>query len=269
MTRWLVNGKPDALVAPADRGLLYGDGLFETIAFHHGRSALWSLHMARLVAGCRRLALPPPHIDLLAAECHELLGNGNSAVIRIAITRGRGGRAYFPPEHPEPTRILMRRAMPDSLESQRTAGLVMHTSAIRLDADVLGGLKHMNRLEQVLIAEECARHGAGEALVLDSADMIVEGLAGNIVVVRGDRMIAPGPHPAAVAGVGLEWLRRHAASNLEERPFAAAELTGEDAVWVINSVRGPCPVRSLDGRALTRDKRIPEWQQRWYKEVEE
>ena len=269
MTRWLVNGEPDALVAPTDRGLLYGDGLFETVAFHHGRCRLWSRHMARLAAGCRRLGLPRPDIDLLAAECHELLGNGDSAVIRIAITRGSGGRAYFPPENPEPTRILIRRALPEHLESQRASGLDMHTSTIRIDRNALGGLKHMNRLEQVLVAAECADHAAAEALVLDSAGMIVEGLAGNVVVVRGDRLIAPGPHPAAVAGVGLEWLREHPDSALEERPFAAAELAGDDALWVINSVRGPCPVRSLDGRALARDGRIGEWQQRWHEEVEE
>ena len=268
MTRWLVNGEPDALVAPDDRGLLYGDGLFETIAFHRGRSALWSLHMARLADGCRRLALPPPDIDLLAAECRELLGDGDSAVIRIAITRGSGGRAYFPPESPEPTRILMRRALPGDLEIQRTRGLEMHTSSIRLDGNIIGGLKHMNRLEQVLIADECARHRAGEALVLDSTGMIVEGLAGNVIVIRENRLIAPGPHPAAVAGVGLEWLRRHPESALEERPMAAAEVTGEDALWVINSVRGPCPVRSLDGRTLVRDRRISEWRQRWQNEVE-
>lgn len=269
MTRWLVNGKPDALVAPVDRGLLYGDGVFETIAFHHGRSALWPLHMSRLVEGCRRLALPRPDTDLLAAECHELLGNGSSAVVRISITRGSGGRGYFPPESPEPTRILMRRALPARLDAQRASGIDMITSTVRLDRNVLGGLKHMNRLEQVLIAQECAGRESAEALVLDSDGMIVEGLVGNIVVVRDDRLIAPGPHPAAVAGVGLEWLRRHPDSELEERPFAAAELTGKDALWVINSVRGPCPVRSLDGRVPGRDGLIREWQQRWQKEVEE
>lgn len=269
MTRWLVNGEPDALLAPDDRGLLYGDGLFETIAFHRGRSALWPLHMARLVDGCRRLALPRPDIDLLAAECHELLGNGDSAVIRIAITRGRGGRAYFPPERPEVTRIVMRRALPEHLEMQRTRGLDMHTSTARLDGNTLGALKHMNRLAQVMIAEECARHGAAEALVLDSDGMIVEGLAGNLIVVVGERLVAPGPHPAAVAGVGLEWLRRHPDSVLEERPFAARELAKGDALWVINSVRGPCPVRSLDGGALTRDRHIAEWQKRWQEEIEQ
>lgn len=269
MTRWLVNGVPDARVAPTDRGLLYGDGLFETIAFHRGRSALWSLHMTRLIDGCRRLDLPQPDVDVLAAECRELLGNGDSAVIRIGITRGSGGRGYFPPESPEPTRMVTRRELPENLKSQRISGLDLHTSRVRLGLNALGGIKHTNRLEQVLIAGECARYAAEEALVLDAEDMIVEGLAGNVIVVRRGRLIAPGPHPAAVAGVGLEWLRRHPDSALEERPLAADELTGEDALWVINSVRGPCRVRSLDGRVLARDGQIAQWQKRWQKEVEQ
>lgn len=269
MSRWLVDGEPGALVAPDDRGLLYGDGLFETIAFHRGRSALWPLHMARLTEGCLRLALPQPDTDLLAAECRELLGGGSSAVIRISLTRGRGGRAYFPPDQPAPRRILMLRDMPDNIDSQRRDGLVMRTSSVRLDRNSLGGLKHLSRLEQVLIAEECGRLHADEALVLDSGGLIVEGLAGNIVVVRDDRLIAPGPHPAAVAGVGLAWLRHRADAALEERPMAASELTGEDALWVINSVRGPCPVRALDGRTVARDGQIAQWQRLWRKEVEE
>lgn len=269
MTRWLVNGEPNVLIAPSDRGLLYGDGLFETIAFHRGRSALWPLHMARLAEGCRRLGLSPPELELLVAECRELLGDSDSAVIRVAMTRGSGGRAYFPPEIPETTRILMRRELPEDLEALRARGLDMYTSTIRLDETPLGGLKHMNRLPQVLIARECARQGVGEALVLDSQGMIVEGLAGNVIVVRGGRLIAPGPHPAAVAGVGLEWLRRHPDSELEERPMAAVELTGEDGLWVINSIRGPCPVHSLDGRLLARDGRFAQWQQRWQNEVEQ
>lgn len=268
MTKWLVNGVPDALVAPTDRGLLYGDGLFETIAFHNGKSALWPLHMARLEDGCRRLNLPLPEMDLLAAECRLLLDGEASAVIRLTITRGSGGRGYFPPESPEPTRILTRRDFPARLAEQRTSGIAMRTSPVRLAPDSIGGMKHINRLEQVMIAEDCGRHGAEEALVLDAGGMIVEGLAGNIVVVRDGQMIAPGPHPAAVAGVGLEWLRRRAGKALHERPFAAGELAGDDAVWVINSVRGPCPVRTLDGRRLATDQCIGKWQKRWREEVE-
>lgn len=274
MSRWLVNGVPDALVPPTDRGLLYGDGLFETIAFHNGKSALWPLHMARLAEGCRRLVLPPPDIDLLGDECRRLIAGKARAVVRLSITRGSGGKAYFPPVPPGPTRILIRRDFPPEFSDERESGIAMRTSPIRLgggclEADRLGGLKHMNRLAQVMIAEDCERHGAAEALVLDADGMIVEGLAGNIVVVQDGRMIAPGPHPAAVAGVGLEWLRQRAGKALLERPFAARELARDDAIWVINSVRGPCAVRTLDGRALAADQRLREWQQHWREEVEE
>lgn len=268
MTKWLVNGVPDALVPPTDRGLLYGDGLFETIAFHNGKSALWPLHMARLVEGCRRLALPAPDVDLLADECRRLVADKARAVVRLAITRGSGGKAYFPPAQPEPTRILILRDFPQAYFQQRDSGIEMRTSPIRMGADCLGGLKHMNRLAQVMIAADCERFGAAEALVLDVDDMIVEGLAGNIVIVRNGRMIAPGPHPAAVSGVGLEWLRQRAGEALQERPFAAGELGRDDAIWVINSVRGPCGASTLDGRAMAADERLREWQQHWLEEVE-
>lgn len=273
MTRWLVNGVPDALVSPTDRGLLYGDGLFETIAFHAGRSALWRLHMVRLAEGCRRLGLPPPDPELLAEECQALLAGTARVVIRLGITRGSGGRAYFPPESPEPTRIMVRREFPADIDAQRARGIAMRTSPIALAAgppatDHLGGIKHSSRLEQVLIAADCMDHAADEALVLDAEGMIVEGLAGNIVLVRGGEMVAPGPHPAAVAGVGLEWLRRAAGPALRERPVAAAQLREGDSLWVINSVRGPCRVRTLDGRELAPDSRLAEWQRRWFEEIE-
>ncbi len=274
MSRWLVNGVPDALILPDDRGVLYGDGLFETVAFHNGRSALWPLHMARLTEGCRRLGLPLPDAQLLAEESQSLLDGRSRAVIRLGITRGRGGRAYFPPARPEPTRIVMARDFPDDFSTQRECGMVMQTSTVRLPAgapatDHLGGIKHSNRLEQVLIASGCRDHGADEAMVLDADGMIVEGLAGNLIVVREARMIAPGPHPAAVAGVGLEWLRRAAGSDLVERPFGAAELGREDALWVINSIRGPCRVRTLDGRRLATDEILAKWQKRWREEIEQ
>jgi len=273
VTRWLVNGEPDALIPPTDRGLLYGDGLFETIAFHGGKSVLWPLHMARLADGCRRLELPPPDAQLLAAECRALLDGAPRAVIRLGITRGSGGRAYFPPAHAEPTRILIRREFPADIDAQRARGIAMRSSPVRLAAgpsvtEPLGGLKHTNRLEQVLIARDCLDHAAEEALVLDADGMIVEGLAGNIVVVRDGRMIAPGPHPAAVAGVGLEWLRRSAGAELQERPFAAAQLRRDDGLWVINSIRGTCRVRTLDGHELAGDPLLARWQQRWLEEIE-
>jgi len=268
MSRWLVDGRPGALVSPDDRGLLYGDGLFETVAFHGGESRLWALHMQRLARGCERLGLPAPDAGLLFAECRELVGDRARAIVRVSLTRGVGGRAYTPPADPRPTRIVMLREWPVDM-ARRRDGLSMATSPVRLAPGPAAGLKHMNRLEQVLIARGIAAAGADEAMVLDPRGRIVEALTGNIVVVRDGRLIAPGPHPAAVAGVGLAWLRCRAGAGLVERDLRADELEAGDGLWVINSIQGPCPVRSLDGRSLGIDGVVRSWQNAWREEVEE
>jgi 4-amino-4-deoxychorismate lyase len=268
LSDWFVDGVQGALVPPDDRGLLYGDGLFETIAFHRGRSALWPLHMERLARGCAALDLPQPDPTLLARECAQLVGDALRAVVRLALTRGSGGKAYFPPAQPKVRRILLRRDWPADMDRRRHEGLTIVTASHRLVDALGGGLKHANRLAQVRIASEIARAGADEALVLDPEGRIVEGLASNLVVVRDGALIAPGPHPAAVAGVGLQWLRRRAQGALEERPMRADALRSDDAIWVINSVQGPCPVRRLDGRELPRDAVLRNWQTTWRNEIE-
>ena len=268
MNRWIVDGVADALICPEDRGLLYGDGLFETIAFHRGRSRLWPLHMQRLERGCERLGLPAPDPAVLAAEARELLAGRERAVIRIALTRGVGGTAYFPPDPVRPTRIVLLREWPPTIERRRVEGLRMRSSPIRLGHDPAGGLKHMNRLDQVLIADRLAAEGADEALVVDPDGWLVEGLSGNLVIERDGGMIAPGPHPSAVAGVGLAWLRRRAGDRLIERAMQADEVAAGDRLWVINSIQGPCPVRELDGRRLEIEGVVRHWQDAWREEVE-
>jgi 4-amino-4-deoxychorismate lyase len=268
MTGWLVNGRADAMVAPDDRGLLYGDGLFETVAFHRGRSALWSLHMRRLQRGCAALGLPAPDEELLADDCARLVADAPKAVVRLALTRGRGGCGYFPPREADVTRIVLRRDWPADLERRRRDGVAMRTSEERLVPGFGAGLKHANRLAQVQIARELADAGADEALVRDPDGWIVEGLNANLVVVRANRLLAPGPHPAAVAGVGLAWLRQRAGADWSERPMRADELEPGDSIWVINSVTGPLPARCLDGRPLPRDAAIEDWQSAWRDEIE-
>jgi len=266
MADWLIDGQPDARLAPDDRGVLFGDGLFETIVFHHGRAALWPLHMQRLARGCRDLGLPPPDPRQLADEAEALVKGHAHAVVRLALTRGRGGAGYRPPAEVRPTRILIRREVPHDLARRRAGGIDMKTSPYRLEpAAGLGGLKHSSRLEQVMIARTL--DGADEALVLDRDGRIVEALHANIVVVREGRLLAPS-HPAAVAGVGLAWLGREFGEALERIALQAGALRAADSLWVINSVHGPCPVARLDGRILARDEQFAAVLQAWQEKVE-
>lgn len=267
--RWLLDGIEGGLLSPDDRGLLYGDGLFETIAFHHGRSALWSRHMARLARGCAELDLLMPAEDLLADEARRLVRGLTRAVLRITLTRGAGGSGYIPLPGPQiPTRLLQRRAFPHDLDRLRAVGLDLKTSTIRLDALPPAGVKHLSRLTQVLIGRELYQRGGDEAVVLDAHGHLVEALHGNLIVVRDGRLIEPLPHPAAVAGIGLQWLRARAADGLERRELRRDELRRSDGLWVINSVRGPIHARSLDGEPRDRDPLIDQWQALWQQDIE-
>lgn len=265
----LVNGTCTDRLPSDDRGLLYGDGLFETVAFHHGNAALWNLHMARLAGGCAVLDLALPDPELLYRECQGLVAGAERAVVRITWTRGSGGRAYVPPDHAVPNRILHCRAWPESVEHQRENGIAMISSPVELsDPGPLAGLKHLNRLPQVLIGRACRKAGADEALVMDGDGMLVEALTGNLVIERDGTLIAPGPHPGAVAGVGLGWLRRAAGTSLLEHPMARDELKESDAIWVLNSVQGFRPVATLDGRTRRAGSLLRDWQQRWSGAIE-
>ncbi|HET6585710.1 MAG TPA: aminotransferase class IV, partial [Nannocystaceae bacterium] len=106
MGRRLVNGVDAGGIAADDRGLQYGDGLFETMVAIGGRVRNFSLHMARLGEGCRRLRFPPLDLDQIETECREALGEQSSGVVKLVLTRGPGPRGYRPPDEPSVTRIL-------------------------------------------------------------------------------------------------------------------------------------------------------------------
>ncbi|NKI34483.1 aminodeoxychorismate lyase [Wenzhouxiangella sp. XN79A] len=264
-----VNGRPSDVVPADDRGLLYGDGLFETVAFHHGRARLWALHMDRLMRGCAALDLPLPDSDRLLDDGRAVAEGRARCAVRITWTRGRGGRAYVPPDRPLPTSIVMQRPLPDDLDMQREAGIDLITVRTELPSGgPLGGLKHLNRLPQVLIGAQCRAAGVPEALVVDRDGCLVEALTGNLVIERDGRLIAPGPHPAAVDGVGLAWLRAAAGDALEQAGFRTDQLQPDDAIWVLNSVAGIRPVARLDGAARPTGRTLRAWQRRWAEDVE-
>lgn len=126
----LIDGRAASSIPINDRGLLYGDHLFETIAFHGDSAPLWPHHMARLQRDGARLGIPVPAPGLLLGDCRRLLAGVARAVVRITITRGSGGRAYQPPDRPVARRIVQRRAWPQGLARQRRDGLRVVTSPI-------------------------------------------------------------------------------------------------------------------------------------------
>jgi len=264
MVEALVNGEPTDTVPIDDRGLLYGDHLFETIAFIAGQAPLWDLHMARLVRDAQRLLIPPPDCEQLAAECARVVASKSPCVVRITLTRGSGGRAYRPLEQPVPRRILVRRPWPGTIDAARAQGIVLQTSPVRLAiGGDLAGIKHGNRLEQVLAAEHARRAGVDEAVLLDVDGRLVEAIAGNLVLIIDGEAVTPDLSGAGVAGVGLRALREWLGVGISVTQLDADSLRQAQRLMVINSVTGIRPVRVLDDRTLAIDGPCRRWQRLW------
>lgn len=248
----LVNGQNSDSLSVLDRGLLYGDGLFETIAFIDGKAPLWERHITRLEQGCRHLGIDTPDPELLSKEARSLV-DSSPQVVKIIVTRGEGGAGYFPGEGVS-TRILYRRPWP-----QRPAGPEkIHVCRTRLArGSATAGVKTLNRLEQVLAARETEQAGCREAILCDAAGYLVEGLMSNLFWVREGKLHTPRLDYCGVAGVMRGFVLETAKTSgidvaiVEEKQDV---LANADAIFLTNAlglrVVGQCDGNKYDPAAV-------------------
>lgn len=231
-------------IAPDDRGLAYGDGLFETLRAHRGALPWWNAHWARLVRGSERLGLVLPGEAQVRAEAAGLFADGGDGVLKLIVTRGGGARGYAPAADAPPRWLLARHPLP---AAPRAEGLRLHWCSVRLAAQpLLAGIKHCNRLEQVLARAECAAAGADEGLVRDADGAVVSATSANLFVLRQGRWQTPPLDRCGVAGTCREHLL--APLDARETRLGPAEVESADVVFLCNAVRGILPVASLGAR---------------------
>lgn len=254
-TLWLVNGQSAGL-DPADRGLAYGDGLFETMAAHDGRIRWLDLHLDRLEEGCRRLEIPAPSRSPLVDEILAHCPKRGRAVVKLIVTRGVGRRGYSPSEPATPTRVLGILPWPDYPESYYRDGIRARFCRLRLGENpALAGLKHLCRLEHVLASLELRGESVQQGLLLDASGHVVGGTTSNVFAVRDGALDTPSLARCGIKGV----MRRavlEAAQRLgiraAERDMAPAELLDADEVFVTNSLFGIWPVTTLENKSYER-----------------
>lgn len=254
----LVNGRPGTVVSPDDRGLTFGDGLFETIAVLDGEPRLWDLHMDRLEAGARRLGLPPPPLTTIREETRYLIRDTRNAVLKLLYTRGPGeGRGYRPPGRPLPTRILTLHE-PPAHPPEYWEGADVRICETRLSLQPrLAGLKHLNRLEQVLARSEWRDFRIAEGLMLDNNGFLVEGTATNVFAVRGGMLLTPPLDEAGVDGIARRLVLQRAREwgvPAEIRKIYPEEIPDMDELFLTNTLIGVWPVRTVEGRPVSRGR---------------
>jgi 4-amino-4-deoxychorismate lyase len=243
----LVNGRAGQ-VDPLDRGLQYGDGVFETMAVRDGRARFVDWHLARLAEGARRLLLPVPDPERLLGQI-AAAWPGDRGVVKLIWTRGAAGRGYRPPTAAEPTCIAAGFAWPVWPETAWSEGIRLRYCRIRLARNpVLAGIKHLNRLEQVLARAEWDDERIAEGLMLDDMGQVISGTQSNLFAVVARQIVTPALDQCGVAGVMRRAFSSWAAdqaSPVVERSLRPEELETATEIFVTNALIGAWPVREL------------------------
>ena len=230
---------------PRDRGLAYGDGVFETILVHRGSLVWRDAHLARMQRGCDALGIASPAADFLRAETDALIADCGRGVLKIIVTRGIGARGYAPPRHGPATLLL---SLSDAPLPPPRDGLVLRWCATPLAIQPrLAGLKHLNRLEQVLARAEWDDPAIDDGLQCDPAGRVACATSANLFVLRDGRWLTPPVVDCGVAGICRGWILEHVA-GAGEAVLARGDVESADGLVLCNAVRGILSVAALGSR---------------------
>lgn len=240
LPRILVDGRECGQVGVLDRGLSYGDGVFRTVRISSGQPRWWPEHLARLAEDCAGLGLTMPEPAELEQDLAALAPLPEFGVLRLTVTRGQGPRGYRMPESVRCTRILA--CWPEDSPIASQDGLYLRVCQLRLGYQpALAGIKHLNRLENVLARAEWTDAGIDEGILLDQDDRVVSGVMSNLFIWRDGCLQTPRLTLCGVAGVARRLLMRRAAQagfRVEEGDFDLVAVLDAEEVVLTNSLMG-------------------------------
>jgi 4-amino-4-deoxychorismate lyase len=247
----LVNGVETDRVSAADRGLSYGDGVFRTIAVREGLAQHWSRHHAKLATDCESIRLRCPDAALLAQEVSCVCAREPNCALKVVITRGIGERGYRYGADTAPTRILLSAPLPKYPQTYAEFGVKVRLCRLKLAPQpATAGVKHLNRLENVLARAEWSDSGIAEGILCDIDDNVIGGTMTNVFVVKNATLATPSLHRCGISGLTRDRLieaAAHYGAPCDVRTLAWNNVMSADEVFLVNSLIGVWPVRDIEG----------------------
>ncbi len=245
----LVNGIEETTIDARDRGFTYGDGVFRTFPMRAGTVPLWPRQYAKLAADGAALHLECPSQTILEADLAKIAAARPDGVIRITLTRGVALRGYAIPSAANMTRVVSWNAA-GATRAAKDDGVHVRWCDFRLSVQpALAGIKHLNRLENVLARSEWNDAGIAEGLLRDVNGDVISGTMSNLFLLRAGELTTPALNGSGIAGVMRDLIIESA--RAEGVPVHIDRVTpeavrGADAVFLVNSVIGVWPVAVLD-----------------------
>lgn len=242
----LIDGLTTTVIPADDRGLAYGDGLFETIRLHQGNFLFLNEHLERLQQGCQALHLQTDLAQIRQWLLQEAAMAPADAVIKLLLTRGSGGRGYQPSASAQPRCIINTHPLLQTAAADPSNGIKAFVCRQRLaHQPTLAGIKHLNRLEQVLASMEFPDASYHEGLMADYAGSVIEGTRSNLFVSLNGTLQTPALDHCGIQGVLRRKLLEHFGTEVQVTNISLGSLQDADEVFFANSVMGIWPLKLL------------------------
>ena len=251
---FIVNGSFDHAISPFDRGFAYGDGVFRTMLVRNGLPECWPQHYQKLVADCAAIKIVCPSAELLMSDLQQLfsveeIAEDSVAVIKMIITRGEGERGYAPPAITNPLRVVIKSPLHTYPNTYLTEGVNLHVCTTKLATQTaLAGVKHLNRLENVLARMEWKDPNIVDGIMFDDANHVIACTAANIFICNGDTLTTPKLDRCGIAGVTRQRiidLAHLLGLTVKIQQINLAQLLSADEVLITNSIYGALQVKTI------------------------
>jgi 4-amino-4-deoxychorismate lyase len=247
----IVNGHEQLNIPIADRAVQYGDGCFTTMAYRAGKLELFDAHIERLRLACKALFIQYDDWSGLKQSIIDSFSQTKDCkcVVKVIITRGEGGRGYSPENVSSPNVIITQHQIPDHYHQWQSNGISLTRSAVKLARQpLLAGIKHLNRLEQILVKQDLHSSGFDDAIVCDTELNIIETSVGNLFWYKNNRWFTSSLEYSGVEGV----MRNLLLSLMTEKGLSCDVVQGSfddllesQEILVCNSLMTIIPVSSL------------------------
>ncbi|MGM0541109.1 MAG: aminodeoxychorismate lyase [Pseudomonadota bacterium] len=279
----IINGSLIDSVSVRDRGLQYGDGFFSTLLVTGNLLLNWPGHWRRVQNAAHRLQFPVIDEQELFTQVKQAVAVFNytkssvesNKVVKVIFTRGVGGIGYQVPETPQITTILQVTLAPIQIEHETGSHLPIFSQPQAIELGVcetlasiqpqLAGLKHLNRLENVLARSEIVRKGLTEGVMLNAYQQVIGGTQSNLFLIKGQNLITPQLTDSGVEGTTryqLSLLADHLNLVWKESTLFIEDLMEADGLFLANAVRGIMPVNLFNQKRFSNSK-ILEIHQAW------
>jgi 4-amino-4-deoxychorismate lyase len=255
--QFLINGSASKKISPYDRALQFGDGIFRTFVVKNKKPWHWAHHYKKIVVDCRAMKIKPPSEKILLSDIDRLFKTKQKSVGKFMITRGESERGYGFKSSITPNRFLIKTKMPSYPKAHFQSGVSLYICKLKLHPSFLSGIKHLNRIENVMARSEWQDSRYADGILLNDQGHVIECVSSNLFMRKGHTIYTHPLKNIGVKGVTRDLILKilpQLGFKVKEIRFDLNKLLAADEVFITNSLFGVWQVKKIKNRSWQHQK---------------